>query len=107
MIADIERQRGRSRGQGARRNARFVAPTSASARGRAPGRRDRAAFGALDILVNNAGIIHAADFLDIAEADFDRVLRVNLKGAFLAGRRRRKQMVAQVKAGRPPARSST
>ncbi len=48
------------------------------------------------------GIIHAADFLDLAEADFDRVLRVNLKGAFLVGQAAARQMVAQVKAGRPP-----
>ena len=60
------------------------------------------AFGSVDILVNNAGIIHGADFLDIAEADFDRVLRVNLKGAFLTGQAAAKKMVAQVKAGRPP-----
>jgi NAD(P)-dependent dehydrogenase (short-subunit alcohol dehydrogenase family) len=60
------------------------------------------AFGGIDILVNNAGIIHAADFLEIAEADFDRVLRVNLKGAFLVGQAAAKRMVAQVKAGRPP-----
>jgi glucose 1-dehydrogenase len=60
------------------------------------------AFGGVDILVNNAGIIHAADFLDLAEADFDRVLRVNLKGAFLIGQAAARQMVAQVKAGRPP-----
>src|SRR4051812_2183638 len=58
--------------------------------------------GDLDILVNNAGIIHTADFLDIAEADFDRVLRVNLKGMFLMGQVAAKQMVAQVKAGKPP-----
>src|SRR4051812_27779973 len=42
-----------------------------------------AAFGKLDVLVNNAGIIHAADFLDLQEADLNRVLRVNLKGSFL------------------------
>jgi NAD(P)-dependent dehydrogenase (short-subunit alcohol dehydrogenase family) len=60
-----------------------------------------AAFGAIDILVNNAGIIHAADFLDLAEADFDRVLRVNLKGSFLVGQAAARQMVTQVKAGRP------
>jgi NAD(P)-dependent dehydrogenase (short-subunit alcohol dehydrogenase family) len=58
--------------------------------------------GDLDILVNNAGIIHTADFLDVAEADFDRVLRVNLKGMFLIGQVAAKQMVAQVKAGKPP-----
>jgi len=52
-------------------------------------------FGALDILVNNAGIVHAADFLDLAEDDFDRVLRVNLKGAFLCGQAAARRMVGQ------------
>src|SRR6185295_5554439 len=53
-----------------------------------------AAFGQIDILVNNAGIVHTADFLDVTEADFDRVLRVNLKGAFLTGQAAARQMVA-------------
>jgi len=44
-----------------------------------------AAFGRIDMLVNNAGIFRAADFLDITEADWDAVLGVNLKGAFLVG----------------------
>jgi 3-oxoacyl-[acyl-carrier protein] reductase len=44
-----------------------------------------AAFGRVDILVNNAGIFRAAEFLDIAEADWDAVIGVNLKGAFLVG----------------------
>ena len=43
------------------------------------------AFGDVDILVNNAGIVHKAKFLELEEADFDRVLNVNLKGAFLCG----------------------
>ncbi len=42
-----------------------------------------ALHGRIDVLVNNAGIFKAADFLDITEADFDAVLRVNLKGSFL------------------------
>ena len=42
-----------------------------------------AAFGRIDALVNNAGIFRAADFLDITEADWDAVIGVNLKGAFL------------------------
>ncbi|MDB5941476.1 MAG: short-chain dehydrogenase/reductase [Ramlibacter sp.] len=41
--------------------------------------------GRIDVLVNNAGIFKAADFLDVTEADFDAVLRVNLKGSFLMG----------------------
>ena len=42
-------------------------------------------YGRIDVLVNNAGIFKAADFLYVTEADFDAVLRVNLKGSFLAG----------------------
>ena len=41
------------------------------------------AFGQVDILVNNAGMFKAAPFLEVTEADFDAVLRVNLKGSFL------------------------
>jgi len=44
-----------------------------------------AAFGRIDVLVNNAGIFRAADFLEVTEADFDAVLRINLKGSFLVG----------------------
>ncbi|MEO5691505.1 MAG: SDR family oxidoreductase [Usitatibacter sp.] len=52
-------------------------------------------FGRLDILVANAGIVHAAEFLDLEEADFDRVIAVNLKGVFLAGQAAARQMVKQ------------
>ena len=44
-----------------------------------------ALHGRIDVLVSNAGIFKAADFLDVTEADFDAVLRVNLKGSFLVG----------------------
>ncbi len=43
--------------------------------------------GRLDILVNNAGIQVAADTEDLAVEDFDRVLAVNLRGAFLCAQR--------------------
>jgi len=52
-----------------------------------------AAFGRVDALINNAGIFKAADFLEITEADWDAVIDVNLKGAFLVG-----QAVARVMA---------
>jgi glucose 1-dehydrogenase len=52
-------------------------------------------LGRIDILVANAGIVHAAEFLDLAEADFDRVIAVNLKGIFLAGQAAARQMVKQ------------
>lgn len=57
------------------------------------------AFGRLDICVANAGIVHAAEFLDLAEEDFDRVIRVNLKGAFLTGQAAARQMVSQTPKG--------
>ena len=54
-----------------------------------------AAFGRLDTVIANAGIVHAADFLDLEEADFDKVIRINLKGVFLTGQAAARQMVAQ------------
>ena len=39
--------------------------------------------GRIDICVNNAGILRTGDVLEISEEDFDIVLSVNLKGAFL------------------------
>ena len=54
-----------------------------------------AAYGRLDCAVANAGIVYACDFLELAEEDFDRVLRVNLKGVFLTGQAAARQMVAQ------------
>ncbi len=53
-------------------------------------------FGDIDILVNNAGITHDADFLDVKEADFERVLDVNLKGSFLAGQAVARYMVEKI-----------
>jgi len=49
--------------------------------------------GRIDVLVNNAGITHACDFLDLDEADFDRVLAVNLKSMFLCGQAVARAMV--------------
>ncbi|MET0596564.1 MAG: SDR family NAD(P)-dependent oxidoreductase [Mesorhizobium sp.] len=60
------------------------------------------AHGSVDILVNNAGIVHGADFLEISEADFDRVLTVNLKGSFLVGQAVARHMVERVQAGQKP-----
>jgi len=41
-----------------------------------------AAFGRLDVLVNNAGLFERKPALEMEEADWDRLLDVNLKGAF-------------------------
>jgi len=57
------------------------------------------AYGGLDCAIANAGIVHACDFLDLEEADFDRVIRVNLKGVFLTGQAAARQMAAQGRGG--------
>ena len=44
-------------------------------------------WGRLDVLVNNAGVTHAASLLELTEADFDRVLAINLKAALFATQR--------------------
>jgi len=103
LVADIDESAGKAATAQLGAAARFVR-TDVGAAGDARNAVAEACgvAGDLDILVNNAGIIHTADFLDVAEADFDRVLRVNLKGMFLIGQVAAKQMVAQVKAGKPP-----
>jgi 3-oxoacyl-[acyl-carrier protein] reductase len=41
-----------------------------------------ARFGVVDVLVNNAGIVRDGQLTKLSEADFDRVIHVNLKGTF-------------------------
>ncbi|MFI5274732.1 MAG: SDR family NAD(P)-dependent oxidoreductase [Ktedonobacterales bacterium] len=52
-------------------------------------------FGHLDILVNNAGIFPFAAALELTEAQWDRVLDVNLKGTFFFAQAAAQQMIAQ------------
>ena len=62
-------------------------------------------FGAVDILVNNAGVLDDSPFLDLEEAEFDRVMKTNLKGAFLCAQAAARQMVKQIESapqGRSP-----
>nr|WP_315255210.1 glucose 1-dehydrogenase [uncultured Duganella sp.] len=41
-----------------------------------------ARFGGLDVLINNAGIASEGDIMQTSEADFDRVMAVNVAGYF-------------------------
>ena len=54
-----------------------------------------AEFGRLDILVNNAGVALGSAAEDVAEADFDRMLAVNVKGTFFASQAAARVMIAQ------------
>ena len=54
-----------------------------------------AEFGRLDVMFANAGIAHSAPFLEHPEAQWHRVLRVNLTGVFLCCQIAARQMVKQ------------
>jgi glucose 1-dehydrogenase len=59
-----------------------------------------ATFNRVDILVNNAGMEIHSPFLDVTEEQFDRVLSVDLKGAFFCAQAAAREMVARQIAGR-------
>ncbi len=52
-------------------------------------------FGRLDVLVNNAAIYSSTPLTETSEEDWDRVMAVNLKGAFLCAKRAVRQMLTQ------------
>jgi NAD(P)-dependent dehydrogenase (short-subunit alcohol dehydrogenase family) len=50
-------------------------------------------FGRLDCMVANAAVQAEIPFLDLTEEEFDRVIRVNLRGTFLCGQAAARHMV--------------
>jgi len=99
MIADID-------GDGAARTAARLAAQGAEVLSVAADVGDKAsveamvkatmdAFGAVDVLINNAAILHQADVLELEEEDFDRTIRINLKGYFLCAQAAARRMVEQ------------
>lgn len=55
-------------------------------------------FGQIDIWVNNAGIPSFVPLLDLEDTDFDQVIAINLRGAFIGAREAARSMID---AGRP------
>ncbi|OUL19256.1 SDR family oxidoreductase [Nostoc sp. 106C] len=56
-------------------------------------------FGSLDILINNAGIQKECPSHEIATKDFDNILSVNLRGAFLCAREAIKHFLSEKRSG--------
>jgi NAD(P)-dependent dehydrogenase (short-subunit alcohol dehydrogenase family) len=54
-------------------------------------------YGRLDILVNNAGAEEIADFVDVTPEQYDRIMDVNLKGAFFTAQAAARIMTARKK----------
>ena len=57
------------------------------------------ALGGVDIFVNNAAIYPRVPLLDMTEAEFDRLISVNLRGSFLGMQRAARRMTTLGKAG--------
>lgn len=57
-------------------------------------------FGRLDVMVNNAGVETRTSVLDTTEAQYDKVLSINLKSAFFGTQIAAKQMIKQGNGGR-------
>ncbi|ABL72901.1 L-iditol 2-dehydrogenase [Paracoccus denitrificans] len=57
-------------------------------------------FGHLDILVNNAALFTAAPVEEVTRADYDRVMAVNMTGAFFCMQAAAKHMIARGKGGK-------
>jgi len=57
-------------------------------------------FGRIDILVNNAGVTHDELLIRMKDEDWDRVIEVNLRGAFMMTRAVSKALVRQKHGGR-------
>src|SRR5580700_8295749 len=51
-------------------------------------------LGRLDIIVNNAGVTRYAYIMDLTEADWDRIHRVNAKGVFFCLQRAAREMMS-------------
>ena len=52
-------------------------------------------YGRLDVLINNAGIETRTSLLDTTEADFERVIDINMKSAFFGTQAAAKQFISQ------------
>ena len=99
VLADIQTEKGEAAAQRLRDaggEAMFVAcDVGDRAEVEALVARTVETYGGLDVMISNAAVLAPADILELAEEDFDRVVRVNLKGFFLTGQAAAKQMVAQ------------
>jgi meso-butanediol dehydrogenase/(S,S)-butanediol dehydrogenase/diacetyl reductase len=57
-------------------------------------------FGALHVIFNNAGVNRPRDFMDVDEANFDEIVRVNAWGVIVCTQEAARQMIAQGTGGK-------
>ena len=59
-----------------------------------------AAFGRLDVIFNNAGMNRPRDFMEVDEANFEQIVKVNTWGVIVCTQEAAKQMIAQGSGGK-------
>lgn len=59
-----------------------------------------AQLGQIDVLVNNAGIVQARHFMEVTEADWDRITAVNVKGVFFCAQAAAGEMIKRGQGGK-------
>jgi len=98
-VVDVSAERGREAVAAARaegRDIRFIrGDVTSEADVERVVRETVAAYGRLDVVFNNAGILIEAPVHEMSGADWDRVLGVNLKGAFLVAKHAVRAMIRQ------------
>ena len=95
IVADRDRQAGATTAATIDRAMFIACDVSDGNEARALIDRVMEQHGRIDICVNNAGVIRAAHVLEVTEADFDAVMGVNLRGAFLVAQAAAIRMVEQ------------
>lgn len=95
----LEAEVARLRTQGGNAHAVSLDVTDAASVRAAFDAAEAAAGGPIDLVVNNAGVPGEGRVLDMGEAEWDRVLDTNLKGAWLSGREAARRLAAAGQGG--------
>lgn len=86
-VLDVDREAGRELCENLGKRSTFIAcDISNSSDVERAMERVFKEFGSLDILVNNAGILHYASVTETSEEEWDQLMGVNVKGAFLCSK---------------------
>ncbi len=104
MVADVNAEAAKStadqvKGQGRRAEA-IRADVSSAADAKQVVQKTADAFGSVDILINNAGIFPFSPATETSEELWDKVLDVNLKGAFFYSQAAARKMIESGRGGK-------